>query len=417
MKMRTVLFVLIIAFIAAPLSVFAGGRPEPGAAEARELTVWFGREDFIPDDRFNTFHRENPDIRIDFSVVPLEALPTQYITARQAGNQPDIFNMHHDKMIPLAQQGLMKDIGPILERWQREDPSDFADMSDFAFDVATYEGVTYGVAPFGGPRFHAYRVDVFDDHGLSAPETWGDVLHAARTVRSPDMLGITLHGGVSQAVWGWIGSKFLSMGGQFVDGVMQIDSDAGVAIIEFYQTVMREGLIDPDALSLQPGDFRAAFIDGRAAQFFEAANLYPAIQEQMPYGTMWRSVIQPYREGARDQRFIGGFGWPWYASDRLTDDDAALKFYQYHTRFSHEVSARYQPPTRMSAFDHIQEIQPWWEDIAYVFDEMGMFPIHPRGPEMNEVLADIQQWALSNPDGDARAAARRFQDQMDALAQ
>lgn len=416
MRKKCVLLFLVLTIVA-PAMMFAGGRSESDAAESRELTVWFGREDFIPDDRFETFHRENPDIRVDFSVVPLEALPTQYITARQAGNQPDIFNMHHDKMIPLAQQGLMKDISPILERWEQEDPDDFNDMSNFAFSVATYDGVTYGVAPFGGPRFHAYRVDVFDEHGLDAPETWNDVLEAARTVRSSDMLGITLHGGRSQVVWGWIGSKFLSMGGEFVDGVMQIDSDAGVAIIEFYQTVMREGLIDPDALSLEPGDFRAAFIDGRAAQFFEAANLYPTIEEQMDYGTEWRSVIQPYREGARDQRTIGGFGWPWYASDRMDDDDAALKFYQYHTRFSHEVSARYQPPTRLSAFDRITEIQPWWEDIAYVFEEMEMFPIHPRGAEMAEVLADVQQWALSNPNGDARAAAQRYQADFDALAQ
>lgn len=416
MNAKRILCVYLVLFLLAPVVIFAGGAREE-AEEVREITMWFGREDFIPDDRFETFHAENPDIKVTFDVIPLEQGLTEFIPAYQAGRAPDVLQLNHFNVIPLVRQGMVQDFGPVMEQWQQEDPDDFAEIAPFAFDLATWEGVTYGMSMWGGPRFHVYRADLFEEAGIPAPETWEDVLDAARELRAPDMLGMSLHGSRAHSPWGWFGSKFLNMGGEFVDGVMQLDSEAGVYLLEFHQALADENLIDPDVLSLRSGDFRAAFIDGRAAQFFEAANLYPTVQQNMEYGEQWKAIIPPYREGREDERIVGGFGWPFYVSDQTEDLDAIYKIFKYISQRSDEVAIRYQPPTRTTIFDDpdFLEAQPWWEDVKDIYDTMVLFPIHPRMTEMQEVVLDAKQWALSNPDGDASAVVSDFQAELDEI--
>lgn len=404
--------VLVIAFLVAPFLAVAFGQ-----GEVREFTMWFGRQDFIPDDNFETFHAENPDIRVTTDVIPLEQGLTEYIPAFQFDRAPDILQLNHFNILPLVQQGMLADIGEVLERWRSEDPDDFADIAPVAFDLATVDGVTYGMSMWAGPRFHVYRTDLFEAAGLSTPETWDDVLEAARVLRAPDMLGISLHGSRAHSPLGWFGSMFMNMGGEFVDGVMQIDSDAGVYLLEFYQAVLRDGLVDPDVLSLNSGDFRAEFLTGRAAQFYEAANLYPRLNENLEYGTQWAAIPPPVRPGGEADATIPGFGWPFLVNANVDDMDAIYKILRYVSTYSGQVAIRYQPPTRLSVFQDpvFLAAQPWWSEIAGVFDEMIVFPNHPRITEMEEIILDAKQWALMNPTGDAAAAAREFQAQLDAV--
>lgn len=418
--MRTKLLIVMaaIALVIAPVALFAGGQAEPAATPGvTEITMWFGREDFIPDDRFETFHRENPDIRVNFDVIPLEQGLTEFIPAFQAGRAPDVLQLNHFNVIPLVRQGMVQDIGSVIERWRTEDPQDFAQIAPVAFDLATWEGTTYGMSMWAGPRFHVYRKDLFDAAGLPAPETWDDVLDAARALNAPDMLGISLHGSRAHSPWGWFGSKFMNMGGEFVDGVMQIDSPAGIYLLEFHQTLAREGLIDNDVLALNSGDFRAAFIDGRAAQFYEAGNLYPRLNENLEFGEEWVAIVPPYRPGAQNDFSVGGFGWPFYVSARTENLDAIYRIFKYISQYSHEVAIRYQPPTRTTVFDRddMRAAQPWWEDIKDIYDTMVLFPIHPRMTEMQEVVLDAKQWAFQNPNADPRTVVGRFQAELDAI--
>lgn len=416
--MRKILIAGIVAIclVLGPVVVFGGGAAEED--EVREITMWFGREDFIPDDAFETFHERHPDIRVDFDVIPLEEGLTEFIPAHREGRAPDVLQLNHHNMLPLIAQGMLQDISDeVIARWEEEDPDDFAQVSPFAFELATWEGNTYGMSFWGGPRFHVYRADVFAEHGLDAPETWEDVLNAAIETRADDMLGMSIHGSRAHSPWGWFGSKFKNMGGEFVDGVMQLDSEAGIYLLELHQAFVREQVVDPDVLALTSGDFRAAFIDGRAAQFYEAANLYPDVQAQMEYGEEWAAIPPPYRPGAEDEWTIAGFGWPHYVNSETEDLDAIYKIFRYLSEFSGEVAIRYQPPTRTTFFDDPEflDAQPWWDDIKGVYDEMTMFPIHERMPEMQEVVNDAKQWALDNPDGDAAEAAARYQQELDAI--
>jgi ABC-type multidrug transport system ATPase subunit len=58
----------------------------------------------------------------------------------------------------------------------------------------------------------------------------------------------------------------MSMGGQFENNVPQLDSDAGIYLLEFYQQLMSENIASRETVAWDSGDMRASFIGGNAAQ-------------------------------------------------------------------------------------------------------------------------------------------------------
>ena len=90
-----------------------------------------------------------------------------------------------------------------------------------------------------------------------------------------DRLGFSLIGCCHSTVWEL--PLFLSMGGQIVDGVPQVDSETGIAWISFYQTLLSEGSAHPDTPSWDSGQMRAAFIGERAGMMNEGEHIYAVL--------------------------------------------------------------------------------------------------------------------------------------------
>jgi multiple sugar transport system substrate-binding protein len=390
---------------------------EPAATdEAVELRVWFGRQDFIPADAFETFHAENPNINVAFDVIPLEEVLTQYIQAASAGQAPDIVQIDARNIPPIAEAGLTRDITDLLALWQEEDPETYSDLSDSAFNFGRYKDVPFGVAFHAGPFNHVYRIDVLEEYGLNPPETWEDVLEIARAVRTDEMLGYALIGARHTV---WFFSKFYAMGGQFEDNVIQLDSEAGHALLSFYQTLAAEELIHPETLAWASGEMRAAFIGGDAAQAPIGSNLFPRIQEAMPYGEMWGAMPPPYREGAEDEWRYMGLGWPHVITASTEHPYEASLVLRYLARAENagEVAMRYQPTTVTSvmASEEYQEVAPWAPDFADWYPQMTPMAAHPKQPEIEQVVIDAFQQVLDEPDADVAEVAQRAQEEIDAI--
>jgi multiple sugar transport system substrate-binding protein len=130
----------------------------------------------------------------------------------------------------------------------------------------TREGNTQLAVPSDGwAQLLVYRKDLFDAAGLTAPETYADILAAAQTLDSPDMAGFT---GATVANDGFTQQTFeqlaLGNGCQMVDdeGEVTLDSDECVAAFEFYDQLITDyslsGAQDVDTT-------RAAYFAGQAA--------------------------------------------------------------------------------------------------------------------------------------------------------
>lgn len=393
----------------------------PAAAQGDPVVVrmWFGRQDFIPGDAFDQFHAENPNIRVETDVIPLEQAPADFIRNYRAGNEPDIFQVHAERATVLAVQGALYDMSDLFDQWRAEDPDSYNELASVAFTSPAYGDGVYGLGVHVGPKWMVYRKDLFEQAGLGVPQTFDDILEAARTLTGPDMIGYSLIG--DRNAYNWIMQLFVPLGGEIVDGIPEIDSEAGRYLFDFYQTLIREELVDRETVSWAPGDARAAFIGGRAAMMFEGDNVYAAINEALEFDVEWAAMPVPPRPGAEDSNLQLANAWPYYVSANTENPEAVLKVLQYVARpeIVGEVAMRYQPTTSLPVInsDEYAAAKPWMPSLADAFAGVVLAdpPGHPRFQEVMDIVLDAYQEALQNPNSDTAALLERTQERLDAL--
>ncbi|MEP1538020.1 MAG: extracellular solute-binding protein [Paracoccaceae bacterium] len=381
-------------------------------ASAQDITVWFGRENFIPADAFETFHSENPGITVTTEVVRLEQAVADTLRATQAGRAPDIIQVPADGLAPLVAQGAVRDVSSLLEMWRADDAASLDDISSVGLDMASLEGTPYGMTLYAGPFWYTYRKDWLAAAGMDAPKTWEDVLAFARVAKADGHTGFAVIGSRAHDPV-WFLSTFMSMGGQFENGVPQLDSDAGHYLLSFYQTLVREGLTSTDVLAWDSGAMRTAFIGGNAAQSLLGDNIYPTLNESLAWGEQWDGGRPPARPGAESEARTMTLGWPFIVTKDAAEDAAILKVLQYLAKAENvgEVSARYQPGTVLSVFasDEYNAVKPWASAFAGEFSNLTPLPTHPRQSQIYQILLDSMQEALTNPDADAAGIAAKHQ--------
>lgn len=413
----------LTAFVFVLLAVALSGIPAAVTVaqdDIIELTMWFGRENFIPGDQFEAFHEMYPNIRVTTDVIPLEQSVADFLRAVQAGQAPDLVQVPADGLPPLAVQGAVMDVSDLLAQWEEEDPETYNNLAPAAFSMATWEGTPYGVALHIGPFWYTYRLDWFEEAGIEVPQTWDEVLEAGRQLRTDDRIGFSIIGSRAHDPV-WMLSLFMAMGGQWENGVPQLDSEAGEYLLSFYQTLMRDNIADPDTLAWDSGAMRAAFINGTAAQALIGDNIYPTVNESLEYGTEWAGGPLPARPGGEDENRTMTLGWPYLISATTEHPYEASLVLRYlaQPEIVGEVAQRYQPTTVLPVLNSESYVaaKPWAPDFEQAFAELVPLPSHPRQPQIYQILLDAMQDALQNPDADPAELAARYQAEIDDLVE
>jgi multiple sugar transport system substrate-binding protein len=143
-----------------------------------------------------------------------------------------------------ANEQLLMELGPLLQKRGQSGPdSDFIDTS-VALCRHPYEsGQLYALPYVGNSQLFFYRKDLFEKHSLKAPETWNDVLAAAKTIHEKETAGANgsrIHGYVMRAAQGNAAVAdfmpiFWAFGGEMFgpDGKPAVNSPEGIAALEF----------------------------------------------------------------------------------------------------------------------------------------------------------------------------------------
>ncbi len=417
---KILLVLLIIALL--PTSLMAGGAQEK-KEEVINLTLWFGRKEFVPHDEFKRFHAENPNIRVEWDVVPLEQAHTDFMRNHAAGSAPDVVQIFHEFTATMVAQKTLLDISKYVRDWEKEDPADFNDIFDIAFTLTSYAGGTYGVNVHSAPYFLGYRKDWIEQAGLQPPKTWEDVLTISRALQknvlSGDQYAFAQPGGAHHPPF-WMSSIFMSMGGTFTPtGLPVIDSPAGISLIKFFQTLAREGLQDPEASSWASGDMRGAFMGGRAAFFPEAINIFAVTQRNLVYGKQWDVMPQPPRAGAEAEYKPNTFGWPFMVSSSTKHPEAVMKVLKYifDPEIVKDVAYAYQPANRKSVLGSAGYLaaHPYYPLLEQNFATQVPYPTHLRSTERSDILNNMKQVAQTQFNRDAADIAKEFQARLNAL--
>ncbi len=415
---KKLLVVLIIFLIPSMFLMAKGGTEvEPEGDKSVELTVWFGRENFIPDNAFDAFHEKYPNITVKVDVIPLEQALTEASTALSAGVGPDLLQTDSRRIPPLVEAGLLYPMDEQLALWKTEDPEGYNAVSSAGWEHGMYNGVAYGVAIFSGPFNYVYRKDWLEAAGLDVPKTWEEMFNVARALNTSDRLGYSIRGANSTV---WFSSHYMSMGGTYdANNVIQLDSEAGIYALQFYQTLVEDGLVSKDVLAWGSGDMRAAFITGRAAQAPIGTNIFPKIQEELKYGVEWGATPPLYREGAKGEYRYASLGWPMVATkatEHPYEVGLVLRYLAEHEP-AMSVAKRYQPTTVTTVWDDPSYIaeQPWASDFSEVMLNMVPTPPNLYITKMDQIILDAMGEVMSDMNADPAEVAARYQKQLNSL--
>lgn len=137
------------------------------------------------------FKAENPDVDVKFNVFDHEGFKTA-IRNFLTSEAPDVVTWFAgERMKTFVDRELFEDVSDI---WQAEGLNDAMSSS---LSAMTVDGKQYGV-PYGYYQWGVYyRKDIFEQHGLSVPQSWNELLAVGKTLNDNGVKPVT------------IGTKFL----------------------------------------------------------------------------------------------------------------------------------------------------------------------------------------------------------------
>ena len=389
--------------------------------EPVELTVWFTQEEGTPS--FDPFMAENPNITVNVDIIPSDDTFEQLLRMQDAGEQlPDVIRFDGFLKAGLTDAGILRPIDDMVALWEEEDPESFANTVDSTFGSTVWEDQVVGMAYDASMDQLYYRADWWADAGLDVPwqpATNAELLDVLRTIKEqqPDSVPWAMFGAQGEGV-NYLFAHMAAAGVPFDGATPDLESDAGIAIIEWYQTVIREGLTSNDVIALGGDDAVGQFIGGRAGNIIESIGLANDLEpvENMEFPDQWQLATLPYENGGVQVANPWTFG---ITTGSAHPYEASLILrYLFEPDIAIEVS-RDNIVRHKAVFesDVIPELYPALlpEHIEILAGAEG-FPTDINFFEVEDVLEQFMQDVLQNPDGDAAELAATWQAELAAVA-
>ena len=404
---------LLLVGIAVATTVSAGGARET-AEDVVELNVWVTRDDYALS--LDEWNAQNPDIRINYEVVPWERQLEQLLLVAGTNRAPDVSSLDLPWVAVLANLGHLL---PLDDYIAQIPASDIADFNEAVWELVKYDGVSYAFPFTMIGRALYYRADWFDAAGIPAPQTWEDVVRAGQALQDPanDIWGLSVRGRRDDGtVQGWL-PIFYAMGGEFVNEIPQINSEAGINALELYRTLVWDyEIMSPDTVSFGSGEARGMFISGNAVMSIIGSWIAPAVvRAGTPYPNFKLTHIPRLERTDPLLNMPTSYQWAIMANSRHPDE--AMKFVQYLSRpqGQYEFSRNYMEAIRFSVYDmpEFQAAKPWADFIKADHAVSRPLPRIARYSQMSEVIQDALQEMLGNPNADARRVAADTQRRLD----
>ncbi len=220
-----------------------------------------------------------------------EELKARYALDLKAGSGNDVMAFDGFWTPEFAEGGLIKPLETIVGSTYK-DWEGWAHISEGVQQLLSYQGQAYGMPLGTDARVIWYRKDLFKQAGLPEdwqPESWDDLLAAARTIKTalPDVIPLQLNAGTAMGeattMQGWY-MAFLGTGNNVYDfqtDKFPVSGQAFLDTLNHYKTIY----VDENL-----GDARTQLLtDGRDRSFLSFSQGTTAMLVEGDW--FWRSVI------------------------------------------------------------------------------------------------------------------------------
>ncbi|WP_020615033.1 extracellular solute-binding protein [Paenibacillus daejeonensis] len=255
-----------------------GGNNEGGTAGDKvKLTVWHnwtGQDGKAIAMRglLEQFEADHPNIELETEGLPTDGLKTRLRTVAAANEMPDLFVMWPDVMTKEFVGGdLIQPINDYLD----SKPEWRDNFIENALDGYTVDDNIYSVPMNLAPTsFIYYNQAIFDEHNVSVPQTWDELLAAVETFKEggviPIALGNKANWFVQSTIFSTIGDRitgsdwFLKAASQ--DGASFTDPQF-VEALEKLQELGEAGAFQQGFNSIDENQMVQLYFQGKAAMF------------------------------------------------------------------------------------------------------------------------------------------------------
>jgi multiple sugar transport system substrate-binding protein len=249
------------------------------------------------------------------------------------------------------------------------------------------DGRLFALPYVGNANFFFYRKDLFDQHGLTEPRTWDDVLRAAREIRSREknVYGYVMRAAPGNAVVADFMPVLWAFGGELLSptGEPELNTPEAAAALSF---MIELGKFSPPGyVSFNADEVNAYLLQGRAGMSINWPAWLPAMDDPDRSRVIHKIAYAPMPgERVKGRSAMGN--WLLGIPAGSKNPDAAFAFIHWATQPAQMRRAAEQgnPPTRRSVFRD-----------AGLMRRFRAFPVQlqaleegrprPRDPDWNEI--------------------------------
>lgn len=162
-----------------------------GNEEPVEITVWWmeNREDPVKaiSQVIKEFEDENPNIKINLQSYSWADVKPKVLAAINAGSPPDMIQSTADFTVAIKETGVLKPVDDIVQEIDEK-----YSFYQSQLDPYYYEDHYWSVPIFGMDVNLYYRKDIFEKEGIQPPQTWDELLAAAKALNKDGMNGLAM---------------------------------------------------------------------------------------------------------------------------------------------------------------------------------------------------------------------------------
>jgi multiple sugar transport system substrate-binding protein len=291
-------------------------------ADPVKLTMWsIDGDNDLYSILTNDFNASQSDIVIEWRGLPFDDLVNEALRAFATGQAPDIISIDNPDFALFSSRGAMLDI---TDRVAASDVIDTSVFYEGPLASAMWDGRLYGVPKATNTIALFYNKDLLTAAGVEPPQTWDELLDAARKLNDPanNVYGITWSARANEeGTFQFL--PWIQMGGGSFDNV---NTPGAVRALEIWKTLLDEKLASQDVLALGQWDSTGTFNAGNAAMAISGPWELGRMSDEAKFD--WGVTLLPTMEagGARSSA-MGDFNWGIFATTKHPDE--AFKAIEY----------------------------------------------------------------------------------------
>lgn len=321
-----VLFVILLCTIGL---TFVGSQQKSAAAEKETLEFWSWRTEDVQvyNELIAMFNKEYPDITVNFTVYKSTEYATVLSAAVKGGNPPDIIHLRaYGGLEDYAAPGYLVALDDKVPRLQ-----EFSPVARLGV-TSKKDGKLYGV-PFATQTLVIYyNRKIYDQLGLTEPETWDEFLANLEKVKAAGIIPLAnggKDGWTLEVLHGVICPNFYGAN-EFFDAVVKGET---TFTDERYQQSLEKLLelrpyMPDNFMGVAYTDTQMMFINEMAAHFIGGSWEAGYFKSQNPDLDYWIFPGPVANKG--DARYVSTFADGSYGISSATKHlDAAVKFINF----------------------------------------------------------------------------------------